>query len=331
MHDTYDSVTTAGHLRIGLGQDGAAATHGLLPESSAPSTATKPILTEPATAASRPRADPLCKTDAAASKASKVADIEVGMRDSRGVPVQAIYSVKDEVYAIYEAEKIMVHFADDRGIADTQRGAIADLAGLRAGLEHLTSQLPCVEYYKVQMASALQLALDEKPEQSKEVMEQAVANAKTERASRGRVQYLLCGFATGLVFLGLFACGYWLTPFPIDRSDLWLAAIGGTIGAFFSLAMSIRSRTVALDLDRWTNVIDGVLRVLIGVVAGAALTLLLATGALPELKIQDAAITGRYASWEVVVIVGFIAGFLERLLPDLLEGRQGVAKATSPG
>jgi hypothetical protein len=265
---------------------------------------------------------------APASKAVKVADIQCGKPDARGAEVKAIYAMKDEVYAIYRAEKIMVHFADAREVADEQRRAIAHLAALRARLELLTSQLKCAEYYNLQMASAFQLALDGEKDCALAVMTQAVGNAQKERESRGRVQYLLWGFVSGFVFFWIFAGGHWLTAAGMS-GNLWLAAIGGTVGALFSLSMSIRSRTVALDVDRWTNVTDGILRVVIGVIAGAALTLLLATGILPELKVQEVAITGPQASWEAIVLVGFIAGFLERLLPDLLEGRQAVTGAAA--
>jgi hypothetical protein len=256
----------------------------------------------------------------------RVADIQCGKPDVRGAGVKAIYAMKDEVYAIYRAEKIMVHFADAREVADEQRRVIAHLAALRARLELLTNHLKCAEYYNLQMPTALQLALAGAKDCALAVMTQAVSNAQSERESRGRVQYLLWGFASGFVFFWIFAGGHWLTGGGM-QSDLWLAAIGSTVGALFSLSMSIRSRTVALDVDPWTNITDGILRVVIGVIGGAALTLLLATGILPQLKVQEVAITGPLASWEAIVIVGFIAGFLERLLPDLLEGRQAVTRA----
>jgi hypothetical protein len=124
-----------------------------------------------------------------------VSDIKCGKPDSRDATVKAIYAVKDRVYAIYRAEKIMVRFVDARETADEQRRAIGQLGALRARLEFLTSRLRCVEYYNLQMANAFQLALDGAASCATAVMEQAVSAAQKERESRGRVQYLVWGLS----------------------------------------------------------------------------------------------------------------------------------------
>ena len=280
-------------------------------------------------------ADRVLTPDASASNSPdrgpfKVVEIQTGELDSTGARVAHVYAVKDDLYAIYFSHRMMVHYADDRNKADEQRTEIAKIAKLRAHLEFLIRELECVEYYRYQLATALQLALDGKAEAAKEVIAQAVTNAEKERASRGRIQYLLYGFVTSLVFLGLLVVGHQLAPSSTDAKLLWLAAIGGTIGAFFSASVSIHSHTVALDLYPKANIYDGILRILIGLIAAAALTLLLAAGILPELKMHEVAITGLHAKWEAILMVGFIAGFLERLLPNLLEGRQGISSAVTP-
>jgi hypothetical protein len=86
------------------------------------------------------------------------------------------------------------------------------------------------------------------------------------------------------------------------------------IGAIFSIALAIRGRTVALDTERLDNVTDGVLRLSIGVISAGVLLLLLASGMLPSLMIGDTKVTGSGLTWQTV-----LAGFLERLVPDLLE------------
>ncbi len=75
---------------------------------------------------------------------------------------------------------------------------------------------------------------------------------------------------------------------------------------------------------RQTNIIDAWLRVLIGAISAAVLFLLLDSGALVDVQIGAAKIAGTSPSWQATLLVGFAAGFLERLVPDLL------AKAAPP-
>ena len=112
-----------------------------------------------------------------------------------------------------------------------------------------------------------------------------------------------------------------LYPFQEASSDLWLAAKAGLIGASFSIALAIRGRTVALDTELLDNVTDGTLRLLIGVISAGVLLLLFASGIVPNLKIGDAIFSGGTLTWQTVLLVGFVGGFMERLVPDLLEKR----------
>ena len=79
---------------------------------------------------------------------------------------------------------------------------------------------------------------------------------------------------------------------------------------------------MALDLYPNTNVADGALRILVGVISAGVLVLLMATDIVPKLQVGGGALTGDSATWETILLVGFIAGFLERLLPDILSARR---------
>jgi hypothetical protein len=46
---------------------------------------------------------------------------------------------------------------------------------------------------------------------------------------------------------------------------------------------------------------------------------LFASGIVPSLKIGDADFKASTLTWEIVLVIGFVVGFLERLVPDLLE------------
>ena len=262
-----------------------------------------------------------------------VAALRAGHEDARGVAIEKIYALKDRTYVIYRAQhQVMVHFADDGTIANEQRKNLAGLAGLRARLELLTSDLGRGQaYYDGQVVQALQFALDGQPDQAHEILRKTVAEAESERACRGRIQYLLYGLATAGVFLLILGIGYATVSFAKPANNLWLAAIGGAMGAVVSMSIAIRSRTVALDLDRNANIADGALRILVGIVAAGVVILLMATNIVPSLNAGEGALTGERATWETILLVGFIAGFLERLLPDILSAQRKKEAAQASG
>jgi len=91
------------------------------------------------------------------------------------------------------------------------------------------------------------------------------------------------------------------------------------VGAFFSIALGIRGRTVLPDLRRVSNITDAGLRVIIGFIGGSALMALITSKAV-RIGLGDVMFDAQNpaTTWLFVLIVGFLAGFSERLVPDLL-------------
>jgi hypothetical protein len=181
------------------------------------------------------------------------------------------------------------------------------------------------------------LPVDGDSDGAKKTVAAAKAFVLGKRAARGRFQYLKWSFLTAVLLIGLLGLANRLYPSQEGSSDLWLAATAGLIGAAFSIALAIRNRTVALDTELVANVTDGTLRLLIGVISAGVLLLLLACGILPNLKIGDAIFSGTGLTWQMVLVVGFIGGFWEWLVPDLLEKKDSqsncgntTAEATAP-
>ena len=170
----------------------------------------------------------------------------------------------------------------------------------------------CREICDRQIAYALQLALDGDSDGAKAT----VAAAKV-----------------AAILIGLLFLASWLRPFQEASSNLWLAGKAGLLGAAFSIALAIRGRTVALDTELLDNLTDGTLHLLIGVMSAKVFLLLLGCGILPPLTIGNANFTGTSLTWQMVLVVGFVGGFLERLVPELLEkrnpqtGRNGTSAA----
>jgi hypothetical protein len=165
----------------------------------------------------------------------------------------------------------------------------------------------------------LQLALDGETEGAKATVAAARNFVLAKRAARGRFQYLKWSFGAAAVMIGLLFVASHFYPLDNTSSNLWLAGKAGLVGAAFSIALAIRNRTVALDTDLLDNITDGTLRLLIGVISAGVLLLLLGCGILPGLKIGEANFSASPLTWQLVLVIGFLGGFLERLVPDLLE------------
>ncbi|HYN45485.1 MAG TPA: hypothetical protein VES64_02210 [Allosphingosinicella sp.] len=270
--------------------------------------------------------------------------------------ILVFYGRRPPVYAVYRIEKrVMVHFADSKKDADDQRKKVAKLNPLRGEINGLIdgwrmakegSNSRCrAERYDRRVGDALVVAFEGDPETAEFLLKAIKQDILAERISKGRVEYLLAALLTGfggLLFI-LFATA-WIY-YPPQGVALWLAAAAGAFGAFFSIALGLRGRTVLPDLERTANIMDAVLRMAIGLIAAAALMALMRAGIvnidLGASSVPNEATAAR-PEWLIILIVGFIAGFSERFVPDLLaqatsstdaaqtQPGQSVAAATQP-
>jgi hypothetical protein len=256
-----------------------------------------------------------------ARQPSRLKNIQIGRLDSRELPITYIYAAQADEYVIYHAGEVMVHFADDQARMQAQKTTISPLSSARAEVNLLSQGLTCRKVFNQQLAYALQLALDGDLDGAKVTIAAARAAVLAKRAARGRFQYLKWSYGAAVILIGLLFMASWFYPVQESSSDLWLAAKAGVVGAAFSIALAIRARTVALDTDLLDNVTDGTLRLIIGVISAGILLLLFKCGIVPSLKIGDADFKATALTWQMVLVIGFLGGFLERLVPDLLEKR----------
>ena len=276
----------------------------------------------PQNSTANPNGDPASRTSRGAQfeddQSIRLSDIRLHGKDGRGMCIKYIYAHSDD-YVIYHAgDEVMVQFADDLGRAREQRKSLLALSSARAEVSALVQGLSCRAVCDRQLAYALQIALDGDIEGAREIVATAKSFVLAKRAAGGRFQYLKWSFGTAAVLSAIFFAAGHVWPFGAVSNDLWLAGTAGLVGSAFSIALAIRNRTVALDTDWLDNVTDGVLRLLIGVISAGVLLLLLFCGVIPTLKLGDASFGGTSLSWQMVLIIGFVGGFLERLVPDLL-------------
>ncbi len=292
-----------------------------------------------------------------------VADLARGERDSAGVEVLQFYARKLPDYAVYRTrERVTIHFADAPDKADAQRKALAPLAPLRGELNGLVDgwrEAPIrpagwlrqlagegsgrglrarAARYDRRVADALVVALEGDRASAQAVLEGIRADVLAERVGWARFQYLLVAAAAALVFVSLASlvaafqgrggCLTAVDPRCFEHApDLWRGGMGGALGGFFSIALAIRGRTVLPDLNRRANALDAALRVTIAIIAGTVFVALLRSGVV-QLAIAGSATAASDALY--IGLAGFLAGFSERLVPDLLAKAEARADLPPP-
>jgi hypothetical protein len=242
-------------------------------------------------------------------------------RQRRPSRVFGLFSSRPAKELPYESEGVQAQLSCEQATRKTLRQQLLPLGTERAKLQALLSGWPRRQSYDSSVATALQLALigEGKPEAEKNAL-QALQDAKesilTEREIAGRAQYARFTLLVGVVamFLLLFVQHNLFK----DSGNFWLGTQAGLIGAMLSIAIGIRRRVVLLDIGFAGNLSDSALRLMIGAVSGGTLVLLFSTGLLPSLQTAQGPQDGIHST-AFILLLGIIAGFVEQLVPSLLD------------
>lgn len=284
---------------------------------------------------------------------STIASIEQDQKDSTGAVIRTVYAKVVPVYAVYRtSERVMIQYADDSALGSEQRQSVAPISGVRGEINGLIDELRAspdlrkharADIVERRLADGLGLLLQGYAEPAAASLAAIKEELAQERASWARLQYVMWASVVALaaiIIASFVQSELYRRIFNVKLGELegslWLAAAAGAVGAFFSIAIAIRRREIKTELIWRDNVADAVLRVLVAVIAAPLLIALMKSGAV-TLTIGDATIpessdaSATAGSVLLVVIIGFLAGFIERLVPDLLEksslGTQRVAGA----
>jgi hypothetical protein len=262
---------------------------------------------------------------------TSVAAIMQGGNDSVGASIVSVYAKQPPLYAVYRTkERVAIQYADEESTAKAQRGALAKLNAVRGEINGLIDSWRSsskarresdAKRFDRRVADALIVALEGDADNAATLLDTVKIDIVDTRTSWARFQYLIVASVTaacGVALLAGLSSGWFNThlyQIPGGALDMLPAAAAGTIGGFFSIAIALRSRTVLTDLHFRDNAADAALRVVIGLIAAALLICLVKTKA-ASIAVGDTGSPG-YDTLNPL-IVGFLAGFSERLIPDLL-------------
>lgn len=272
-----------------------------------------------------------------------VSEIERGGRDAAGNDVAWVYSRNPPDYAVYRVgNRIMVHFADSADRAKTQSVALAPLTPLRGEIAGLidswrdgsaASAAPGgptdaaitqkSDRYNMRVAEAFIVALQGDLVNAQLLLEGVKTDILAERTAVARFWYLSYAFGAMALLLLISKIGLidWVVKllYPTAQAGaIWTVLGAGALGAFFSIAIGIRARSVPLDLRFLNNACDATLRVLIGVVAAGVLLALYRIGLVASSPLDPAHLPPGTGPFTILFVIGFMAGFFERLVPDML-------------
>jgi hypothetical protein len=304
-----------------------------------------------------------------------VRDIVIGRWDSRGQRIEYIYSKVKERFAIYRADgKIWIQYADEgqtaadgSDLGENQRKALAPLRSLRGQIDGFVRKL-CVtlhpsdkldlaeiEFYNQRVADSLFNALQGNVDAALVELGEVRTEILDRLRSLGRLQFARATLAATLITLSVLALAILfaarvetlMTPGPVgpitqsmilkfvNTQYLWAAALFGSLGAWFSIALNLRRTDPTVSTSPLDNLVDPVLRIVIAIIAAIILFTMVRLEFFAIL-IGDKAVNWAADTAEasisnrglyVAIFLAFLAGFSERLVGNLLDS---TARANEP-
>lgn len=288
----------------------------------------------------------------------RLKDLRVGHPDPRGRMVRDIlWSVNE--FKIFKTDTgISPMFSDDPEVAQVQRKAyvalgpgIAEFNNLLAVLEpsvlpftHKTFSMSATRQnaltlYERELARCIAGAffgdLDGAQASLVRIREQLAARIR----NAARVTHLLINIVLALVAITgamVFVLSGYQSRFGFDVKELGLAVMMGSVGALFSTTVRLQSMDVDPTIGQMMHWVYGGQRVLVGALGALVIYFGFRSGVLDGfLQPPDGAVDPASGAYSVywLSFVSVLAGFSERLVPNLLDSRadQAAPSGIVPG
>ena len=183
-------------------------------------------------------------------------------------------------------------------------------------------------FYDHEIAQAIVQALQQRCDAARQILDLGLVMAADRLKDENRVRYLSACFGVALMICAIGGLLCWMSPqvgaVGNAAQPYLLASVFGAIGAAFSIGVRVRSFEFAPCRYSPMNYVMGGLRVTMGVIAGGVLLLLVTAKLIPVfvdgLNDLVGSLSGQPSAWTKVAAIGFLAGFAERLVPNLMRG-----------
>jgi hypothetical protein len=262
-------------------------------------------------------------------------DLREGGPDKLGHIIEEMLWVGSN-YAIYKTKKgVYVQFSDDEEQAEEQRRTFIKICPELCELRYLTPQIQSAgprwkncdgsSLYDHNIAQAIMLAMERDVDTGKKIAQQALKMAVDRVTNDNTIRYVRMSLVAWLSIIVLGAVAglalRFVWPASPEPLHYLVAGIAGAPGAKLSIATRLQSFRLKpcnqSNMNYWMSVI----RIGTGVIVGMVL-LLFAPAILSDL-IKNLFHSPPEPSLETAAALGFVAGFAERLVPNIARWTSG--------
>lgn len=269
-----------------------------------------------------------------------LADIRRGKEDKLGNKVQEILWCGAEYIVYRSCLGVYVHFADCADTEARQRKAFNEICPELCELRFLTHEMhrkrkvrnflrwifrwsrkedgrPGASLFEHNIAQAIMLLMEDDPKPAKAIAKAALAMAVVRSTNDNTIRYVRSSIVASLWAIPLAYFAIYPPAFLPDSefaSTCFIAALFGVLGAAFSVITRVQSFRMKPCQQSNMNYMMARTRIAIGLIAGLMLYLLLAQpfghAVINQTLLDD---------WKAIAVIGFVAGFAERLVPTVFQ------------
>jgi hypothetical protein len=234
-------------------------------------------------------------------------DLKVGDTDSSGNEILAVYSKRKGLNAVYEISGHRVITKGEGSLADHP-----DLNASMTAIANLTVNTPDLRLkHNSSLAHAMRLWMDGDARTAHAVLRQVYDEMVLYLTRRGKAAYLGGAVLTMLIALLAFLSTRFLRISSLDTIHIFWAVVCSSIGGFLSVSLGSQSQKIDLHDSPELNFFSGITRIVIAMICGVILYFLI------QAEFVFSFIKHGQESYGYIIVF-FLSGFSEKLVPNLL-------------